>query len=194
MAGKIVLASGNKGKLREFRQMLEPMGYEIHPQSEFNVTEAEEPFGTFVENALAKARHVSRQTGLPAMADDSGICVDALGGQPGVHSARYAGDPKSDDRNNQKLIADLAGVENRAANYYCVLVYVRSADDPQPIIADGRWSGIVIDEPKGENGFGYDPYVLVPEVGKTAAELLPEEKNDCSHRGKALKTLMEKLA
>ena len=194
MAGKIVLASGNKGKLREFRQMLEPMGYEIHPQSEFNVTEAEEPFGTFVENALAKARHVSRQTGLPAMADDSGICVDALGGQPGVHSARYAGDPKSDDRNNQKLIADLAGVENRAANYYCVLVYVRSADDPQPIIADGRWSGIVIDEPKGENGFGYVPYFLVPEFGKTAAELSPEEKNACSHRGKALQALMEKLA
>ena len=194
MAGKIVLASGNKGKLREFRQMLEPMGYEIHPQSEFNVTEAEEPFGTFVENALAKARHVSRQTGLPAMADDSGICVDALGGQSGVHSARYAGDPKSDDRNNQKLIAVLAGVENRVANYYCVLVYVRSADDPQPIIADGRWSGIVIDEPKGENGFGYDPYFLVPEFGKTAAELSPEEKNACSHRGKALQALMEKLA
>ena len=174
--------------------MLEPMGYEIHPQSEFNVTEAEEPFCTFVENALAKARHVSRQTGLPAMADDSGICVDALGGKPGVLSARYAGDPKSDDRNNQKLIADLAGVGNRSANYYCVLVYVRSADDPQPIIADGRWTGVVIDEPKGENGFGYDPYFLVPEFGKTAAELSPEEKNACSHRGKALKALMEKLA
>lgn len=194
MAGKIVLASGNQGKLREFRQMLEPMGYEIHPQSEFNVTEAEEPFGTFVENALAKARHVSRRTGLPAMADDSGICVDALGGKPGVLSARYAGNPKSDDRNNQKLITDLAGVENRSANYYCVLVYVRSADDPQPIIADGRWSGIVIDEPRGTNGFGYDPYFLVPEFGKTAAELLPEQKNACSHRGKALKALMEKLA
>ncbi len=194
MAAKIVLASGNKGKLREFRQMLEPMGYEIHPQSEFNVTEAEEPFGTFVENALAKARHVSRQTGLPAMADDSGICVEALGGMPGVHSARYAGDPKSDDRNNQKLIADLAGMENRSANYYCVLVYVRSADDPQPIIADGRWAGIVIDEPRGENGFGYDPYFLIPEFGKTAAELPPEKKNACSHRGKALKALMEKLA
>lgn len=194
MAGKIVLASGNQGKLREFRQMLEPMGYEIHPQSEFNVTEAEEPFGTFVENALAKARHVSRQTGLPAMADDSGICVDALGGNPGVLSARYAGDPKSDERNNQKLITDLAGVENRSANYYCVLVYVRSADDPQPIIADGRWSGIVIDEPRGTNGFGYDPYFLIPEFGKTAAELPPEQKNACSHRGKALKALMEKLA
>ncbi|MGN0918537.1 MAG: RdgB/HAM1 family non-canonical purine NTP pyrophosphatase [Oxalobacter sp.] len=194
MAGKIVLASGNQGKLREFRQMLEPMGYEIHPQSEFNVTEAEEPFGTFIENALAKARHVSRQTGLPAMADDSGICVDALDGKPGVLSARYAGNPKSDDRNNQKLIADLAGVENRSANYYCVLVYVRSADDPQPIIADGRWSGVVIDEPRGTNGFGYDPYFLVPEFGKTAAELPPAQKNACSHRGKALKALMEKLA
>ena len=193
MAGKIVLASGNKGKLREFRQMLEPMGYEIHPQSEFNVTEAEEPFGTFVENALAKARHVSRQTGLPAMADDSGICVDALGGQPGVHSARYAGDPKSDDRNNQKLIADLAGIENRAANYYCVLVYVRSADDPQPIVVDGRWSGIVIDEPKGENGFGYDPYFLVEEYGKTFAELPAEIKNEISHRAHALQQFRREI-
>ncbi len=194
MTKKIVLASGNAGKLREFRQMLEPLGYEIHPQSEFNVTEAEEPFGTFVENALAKARHVSRQTGLPAMADDSGICVEALGGKPGVLSARYAGDPKSDERNNQKLIADLAGVENRRANYYCVLVYVRSADDPQPIIADGRWWGAVVDLPKGTNGFGYDPYFFVAEFGKTAAELSPEEKNACSHRGQALRALMEKLA
>ncbi len=194
MAKKIVLASGNAGKLREFRQMLEPLGYEIHPQSEFKVTEAEEPFGTFVENALAKARHVSRQTGLPAMADDSGICVEALGGKPGVLSARYAGDPKSDERNNQKLITDLSGVANRRANYYCVLVYVRSADDPQPIIADGRWWGTVVDQPKGTNGFGYDPYFFVAEFGKTAAELSPEEKNACSHRGQALRTLMEKLA
>lgn len=194
MAKKIVLASGNAGKLREFRQMLEPLGYEIHPQSEFNVSEAEEPFGTFVENALAKARHVSRQTGLPAMADDSGICVEALGGKPGVLSARYAGDPKSDERNNQKLITDLSGVANRRANYYCVLVYVRSADDPQPIIADGRWWGTVVDQPKGTNGFGYDPYFFVAEFGKTAAELSPEEKNACSHRGQALRTLMEKLA
>ncbi len=194
MVGKIVLASGNPGKLREFRQMLEPMGYEIHPQSEFDIIEAEEPFGTFIENALAKARHVSRQTGLPAMADDSGICVDALGGKPGVLSARYAGEPKSDDRNNRKLLADLVGVEDRSANYYCVLVYVRSADDPQPIIADGRWFGIVIDKPKGENGFGYDPYFLIPGLGKTVAELSSEEKNIRSHRGKALRALMEKLA
>ncbi len=193
MTDKIILASGNKGKLREFRQMLEPLGYEVHPQSEFNVTEAEEPFFTFVENALAKARHVSRQTGLPAIADDSGICANALGGKPGVLSARYAGDPKSDDRNNQKLIADLAGCEDKTANYYCVLVYVRSADDPQPIIADGTWSGVIVDEPRGENGFGYDPYFLLPEFGKTAAELTPDEKNAISHRGQALKKFMERL-
>jgi XTP/dITP diphosphohydrolase len=128
------------------------------------------------------------------MADDSGICVEALGGKPGVLSARYAGDPKSDERNNQKLITDLSGVANRRANYYCVLVYVRSADDPQPIIADGRWWGTVVDQPKGTNGFGYDPYFFVAEFGKTAAELSPEEKNACSHRGQALRTLMEKLA
>ncbi len=193
MANKIILASGNKGKLREFKQMLEPLGYEVHPQAEFNVTEADEPFSTFVENALAKARHVSRQTGLPAMADDSGICVNALGGKPGVLSARYAGDPKSDDRNNQKLIADLAEFEDKTANYYCVLVYVRSADDPQPIIADGTWSGVIIDEPRGGNGFGYDPYFFIPDYGKTAAEMAPEEKNAISHRGKALKKFMEML-
>ena len=191
MANKIILASGNKGKLREFKQMLEPLGYEVHPQAEFNVTEADEPFSTFVENALAKARHVSRQTGLPAMADDSGICVNALDGKPGVLSARYAGDPKSDDRNNQKLIADLAEFEDKTANYYCVLVYVRSADHPQPIIADGTWSGVIIDEPRGGNGFGYDPYFFIPDYGKTAAEMAPEEKNAISHRGKALKKFME---
>lgn len=193
MANKIILASGNKGKLREFKQMLEPLGYEVHPQAEFNVTEADEPFSTFVENALAKARHVSRQTGLPAMADDSGICVNALDGKPGVLSARYAGDPKSDDRNNQKLIADLAEFEDKTANYYCVLVYVRSADDPQPIIADGTWSGVIIDEPRGGNGFGYDPYFFIPDYGKTAAEMAPEEKNAISHRGKALRKFMEML-
>lgn len=193
MTRKIILASGNQGKLREFKQILEPIGFSIHPQSEFNVGEASEPFSTFIENALAKARHVSRLTGLPVIADDSGICVSALGGKPGVHSARYAGEPKSDDRNNAKLIADLAGISNRLANYYCVLVYIRSVDDPQPIIADGSWSGLIIDTPRGENGFGYDPYFFLPEFGKTAAELSHEEKNAHSHRGKALKVLMEKL-
>ena len=193
MAKKIVLASANPGKLREFRQMLEPAGYTVVPQSEYRVSEADEPYFTFVENALTKARHVSRLTGQPALADDSGLCVNALAGKPGVLSARYAGEPKSDERNNAKLIADLAGFSDKTANYYCVLVYVRSADDPQPVIADGRWFGNIVEEPKGKNGFGYDPYFWIPEFGKTAAELTPDEKNRCSHRGLALRALLEKL-
>ncbi len=194
MTKEIVLASGNPGKLREFRQMLEPAGYRVVPQSDYQVSEADEPYFTFVENALAKARHVARQTGKPALADDSGLCVNVLGGRPGVLSARYAGEPKSDDRNNALLIHELSGIADRAANYYCVLVYVRSADDPQPVIADGRWFGKIIDQPKGTNGFGYDPYFWIPEFGKTAAELSPEEKNSHSHRGLALRALLEKLS
>ena len=194
MTKEIVLASGNPGKLREFRQMLEPAGYRVVPQSDYQVSEADEPYFTFVENALAKARHVARQTGKPALADDSGLCVNVLGGRPGVLSARYAGEPKSDDRNNALLIQGLSGVADRAANYYCVLVYVRSPDDPQPVIADGRWFGKIIDHPKGTNGFGYDPYFWLPEFGKTAAELTPEEKNSHSHRGMALRSLLEKLS
>ncbi len=194
MTKEIVLASGNPGKLREFRQMLEPAGYRVVPQSDYQVSEADEPYFTFVENALAKARHVARQTGKPALADDSGLCVNVLGGRPGVLSARYAGEPKSDDRNNALLIQELSGVADRAANYYCVLVYVRSPDDPQPVIADGRWFGKIIDHPKGTNGFGYDPYFWLPEFGKTAAELTPEEKNSHSHRGMALRSLLEKLS
>lgn len=194
MTKNIILASGNPGKLREFRQMLEPAGYIITPQSEYRVHEADEPYFTFVENALTKARHVSRLTGQPALADDSGLCVDVLGGKPGVLSARYAGEPKSDERNNAKLIADLAPFADRKANYYCVLVYVRSADDPQPVIAEGRWFGKVVDRPRGENGFGYDPYFWIPEFGKTAAELSPGEKNRFSHRGRALRELLEKLS
>lgn len=194
MTQEIVLASGNPGKLREFRQMLEPLGYRVVPQSEYHVSEADEPYGTFIENALAKARHVSRQTGKPALADDSGLCVQALGGKPGVLSARYAGDPKSDERNNARLIADLAGHADRNANYYCVLVYVRFADDPQPVIADGRWFGRIVDTPRGTNGFGYDPYFWLPEFGKTAAELTADEKNRHSHRGTALRMLLEKLS
>lgn len=193
MPKEIVLASGNPGKLREFRQMLEPAGYRVVPQSDYHVSEAEEPYFTFVENALAKARHVSGLTGKPALADDSGLCVNVLGGRPGVLSARYAGEPKSDDRNNARLVADLAGLPDRTANYYCVLVYVRSKDDPQPIIADGRWYGRIVDTPKGTNGFGYDPYFWVPEFGKTAAELTPDEKNRHSHRGMALRAFLEKL-
>jgi XTP/dITP diphosphohydrolase len=148
---------------------------------------------TFVENALAKARHAARLTGLPALADDSGVCVNALGGAPGVYSARFAGEPKSDARNNAKLVAELAGQADKSAYYYCVLVYVRHADDPQPIIADGRWNGEIIDTPRGANGFGYDPYFLLPAAGKTAAEMSPQEKNGISHRGQALRALVEKL-
>ncbi|MFC0253091.1 RdgB/HAM1 family non-canonical purine NTP pyrophosphatase [Massilia consociata] len=193
MTQRLILASNNAGKLKEFAQLLEPIGFELHPQGEFNVPEAEEPFGTFVENALAKARHASRLTGLPALADDSGVCVHALGGAPGVHSARFAGEPKSDARNNDKLVADLTRHADKSAYYYCVLVYVRHADDPQPVIADGMWHGEIIDTPRGANGFGYDPHFLIPSLGKTTAELEPAVKNAHSHRGKALRALVEKL-
>ena len=193
MTQRLILASNNAGKLKEFAQLLGPIGFELHPQGEFDVPEAEEPFGTFVENALAKARHASRLTGLPTLADDSGVCVNALGGAPGVYSARFAGEPKSDARNNQKLVADLAGLADKSAYYYCVLVYVRHPDDPQPVIADGRWNGEIIANPRGENGFGYDPHFLIPSLGKTTAELAPEQKNALSHRGQALRALVEKL-
>ena len=193
MTQRLILASNNAGKLKEFAQLLEPIGFELHPQGEFNVPEAEEPFGTFVETALAKARHASRLTGLPALADDSGVCVNALGGAPGVYSARFAGEPKSDARNNEKLVADLASHADRSAYYYCVLVYVRHADDPQPVIADGQWHGEIIETPRGANGFGYDPHFLIPSLGKTTAELDPAVKNAHSHRGQALRALVEKL-
>ena len=190
---KIVLASNNKGKLREFGAMLAPLSIEIHPQGEFHVSEAEEPYGTFLETCLAKARHAARSTGLPAIADDSGICVDALGGAPGVLSARFAGEPKSDARNNEKLVESLKGQANRRAHYTCVLVAVRHADDPEPIIAEGRWYGEVADTPQGEGGFGYDPYFYLPQYGKTAAQLTADEKNAVSHRGVALKKLVEEM-
>lgn len=190
---KAVLASNNPGKLREFGQMLARIDIEVLPQAHFNIPEAEEPHLTFVENALAKARHAARLTGLPALADDSGICVRALGGAPGVFSARYAGEPKSDERNNQKLIADLQGKTDRRAHYVAVLVFVHHADDPQPIICEGEWHGEIIDTPRGTGGFGYDPYFLVPELNLTAAEISAEEKNKRSHRGKALRQLMERL-
>jgi XTP/dITP diphosphohydrolase len=193
MTQRLVLASNNAGKLKEFAQILAPIGFALHPQGKFNVPEAEEPHATFVENALAKARHAARLTGLPALADDSGVCVNALGGAPGVYSARYAGEPKSDARNNARLIADLAAHADKSAYYYCVLVYVRHADDPQPVIADGVWRGEMIDAPRGDGGFGYDPYFLVPALGKTAAELSSGEKNAISHRGQALRALVEKL-
>ena len=190
---ELVLASNNAGKLREFAQLLEPLGYTLRPQGELNVPEAEEPHCTFLENALAKARHAAALTGLPALADDSGVCVDALRGEPGVHSARYAGEPKSDARNNARLVAELAAHADKSAYYYCVLVLVRHAHDPQPVIAEGRWDGQIIDSPRGSNGFGYDPYFLLPPLGLTAAELPSEQKNLLSHRGKALRELVKKL-
>jgi len=190
---KLVLASNNPGKLREFAQLLAPLDFEVLPQAQFDVPEADEPHITFVENALVKARHAARLTGLPALADDSGICVAALAGAPGVYSARFAGEPKSDARNNEKLIADLAGQADRRAHYVCVLVFVHHADDPQPVIAEGEWHGEIIDMPQGENGFGYDPYFWVAEKGCTVAQMAADDKNVMSHRGKALRKLIEQL-
>jgi XTP/dITP diphosphohydrolase len=190
---KLVLASANAGKLREFAALLAPLDFEVLPQSVFNVPEADEPHVTFVENAIAKARHACRLTGLPAMADDSGLCVDALGGAPGVYSARYAGEPKSDTRNNAKVIAELAGQRNRCAHYYCVLVLMRHADDPQPIVAEGEWHGEIVVEPRGTGGFGYDPHFWLAEFDCTTAELPAEKKNTVSHRGVALRRLIDRL-
>ena len=194
---KLVVASNNPGKLREFGALLAPLGWETIAQKELGVPECAEPHHTFVENALEKARHAARCTGLPALADDSGLCVNALGGAPGVYSAHYAqsatGEVKSDELNNWKLIADLAGHTDRRAHYVCVLVFVRHADDPQPIIAEGEWHGEIVDQPRGQEGFGYDPYFFLPELGLTSSELDAAEKNRLSHRGQALARLVERL-
>ncbi|WP_293005996.1 RdgB/HAM1 family non-canonical purine NTP pyrophosphatase [Nitrosomonas sp.] len=187
---QLVIASNNQGKLREISALLEPLAIAVVPQSDFDTGEVDEPYGTFVENALVKARHASRYSGLPALADDSGICVSALNHAPGVSSARYAGEPKSDERNNRKLVKALKNHSDRRAYYYCVIVLLRHADDPQPIIVDGSWHGEIIDQSKGEHGFGYDPYFFVPEFDKTAAELTAEQKNSISHRGQALAKLV----
>ena len=190
---KLVLASSNPGKLREFEALLAPLGMEVVPQASLGVTDADEPHGTFVENALAKARHASRSTRLPALADDSGICARALDGEPGVHSARFAGEPRSDARNNEKLIKLLSDKDSRRAHYYCVVVFLRHAEDPEPVIAEGTWAGEIVAEARGANGFGYDPHFFLKDFGKTAAELDPEQKNLVSHRGKALRRLLAKL-
>lgn len=190
---RLVIASNNAGKLREIRHLLEPLGIEVLPQSAFDFPEAEEPYCTFVENALAKARHASKNTGLPALADDSGICVNILGGKPGILSARYAGEPKSDERNNQKLVEVLRNQSDRRAYYYCVMVLLRHPEDPQPIIADGSWHGEILLNPRGSGGFGYDPYFFLGDLDKTAAELPMEQKNRISHRGKALAQLVERI-
>ena len=193
MVKKIVLASNNQGKLKEMREILRPLDVSLHSQSEFDVPDAPEPYFTFLENALSKARHAAKLTGLPAIADDSGICVTALGGAPGVFSARFAGEPKSDARNNEHLITTLKDHQDRSAYYYCVLVYVRSESDPQPVIADGRWDGEIIAEPRGDAGFGYDPYFYLPNLQCTVAELDATQKNQLSHRAQALQELMKKL-
>jgi XTP/dITP diphosphohydrolase len=191
---KLVIASNNPGKLREFQFLLQPLGIEVLTQAQLGISEADEPHVTFIENALAKARHVSRLSGLPVLADDSGICVTALGGAPGVLSARYAGDnPKSDQRNNEKLLQDMQGVTDRRAHYYCVLVLLHHADDPQPLIAEGEWHGEIAHEERGDGGFGYDPLFWLPEFGKMSAELSRDEKHTISHRGKALRVLLQRL-
>lgn len=190
---RVVLASNNAGKLKEFSAILHDAGIEMVAQGALGVPEAEEPYDTFVENALTKARHASRLTGLPALADDSGLCVRALNGAPGVYSARYAslaGGPKSDGANNHKLVAELAGQTDRRASYVALLVYIRRHDDPRPIVVEGVWEGEVLDQPRGGNGFGYDPYFYLPDLGLTAAELAPEQKNTLSHRGRALRSLL----
>ena len=190
---QLVLASNNPGKIREISAILAPLAIEVIPQAQLNIPEADEPHGTFIENALAKARHAAVASGLPALADDSGICVDALDGAPGVYSARFAGDPRSDERNNQRLLELLAHSDNRTARYYCVIVVLRHVDDPQPLIAEGEWQGEVLRAPRGTGGFGYDPLFLDPRLGLTGAELPMEKKNRISHRGKALTLLAERL-
>lgn len=197
MAGtRLVLASNNRGKLAEFSTILGAAGVDMVAQGELGVSEAKEPYDTFVENALTKARHAAQCTGLPALADDSGLCVRALGGAPGVHSARYAsleGGSRSDEANNRKLIAEMAGVEDRRACYIALLVYLRSPTDPRPIVIEGKWDGEVLDQPCGSNGFGYDSLFFLPEQGLTVAELAPELKNLLSHRGRALRALLQAL-
>jgi len=196
MTQKIVLASGNAGKLREFQQLLSDCGFEVVPQSDFKVSNADETGTTFVENAIIKARHACQQTGLPAIADDSGIEVDALNGRPGVYSARYAGEHANDEANNQKLLQELTGVptEQRTARYHAVLAYMRHADDPTPILCHGTWEGIILTAPRGAGGFGYDPLFFVPTHNCASAELDKAEKNRISHRGKAMQELLQKIA
>ncbi|WP_244827350.1 MULTISPECIES: RdgB/HAM1 family non-canonical purine NTP pyrophosphatase [unclassified Caballeronia] len=194
--GRVVLASNNAGKLREFASLLDAAGIELIAQGELGVPEADEPHATFVENALAKARHAATLTGLPALADDSGLCVRALNGAPGVYSARFAsmhGGVKSDAANNAHLVSELADKADRRAYYFCVLVLVRHANDPEPLIAEGRWHGEVIDTPRGAHGFGYDPHFFLPTLNATAAELDPARKNALSHRALALRELLQHL-
>jgi XTP/dITP diphosphohydrolase len=194
MKRRVVIASSNAGKVREFRALLAGLDFSVIAQGELGIEAAEEPHLTFVENALAKARHAAVHSGLPALADDSGLCVAALGGAPGVHSARFSGLNADDDSNNAELLRRLQGEADRRAHYTCVLVAVASADDPEPLIAEARWHGAIVTQPRGAGGFGYDPLFLLPELGRTAAELPPQEKNRISHRGLAMRELARRIA
>lgn len=193
---KLVIATGNPGKLAEFERLLGPRGIECVSQRALGVEDAEETGLTFVENALLKARHASRHTGLPALADDSGLCVDALDGAPGLRSARYAGDPADAGANIRRLLAALAGVPDpvRGARFHASLALLRHADDPAPVIAEGRWRGRILEAPRGDGGFGYDPVFLDPATGLSAAELDPAAKARASHRGMAVEALLARLA
>ena len=190
---KIVIATNNEKKLNEIVTILENLNIEAIPQSYFKIGESEEPFNTFIENALIKARYASKKTGLPAIADDSGLCVDILKGEPGIHSARFSGLPKSDENNNLKLLEVLKDKHIRKAHYYCAIVFIKSTDDPQPIIAEGLWQGEILEIPRGKNGFGYDPLFLDYKTNLSAAELSTEIKNKISHRGQALQKIKQKL-
>ncbi len=188
-----VLASANAGKLAELSSLLVPIGIELRPMTEFGLPSPEENGATFIENALIKARHASSATGLPAIADDSGLVVPALGGAPGLLSSRYSGEGATADDNNRKLIAALDGIEDRRAHFYCALVFIERADDPAPVFATAAWNGLIVDSPRGTHGFGYDPHFFVPEFEATAGELEPETKNAHSHRGLASKRLAAAL-
>jgi XTP/dITP diphosphohydrolase len=190
---RLVLASNNAGKLRELRALLGGRGIEVIAQGELGIAAAEEPHATFLENALAKARHAAAASGLPALADDSGICAAALGGAPGVRSARFAGEPASDERNNAELLRRLQDQADRRVHYTCVLVALHSAEDPEPLVAEGRWHGVVQNAARGAGGFGYDPLVLIPELGLTVAEIPADQKNRLSHRGQAMRALDARL-
>ncbi|QWD89909.1 RdgB/HAM1 family non-canonical purine NTP pyrophosphatase [Polynucleobacter sp. MWH-Braz-FAM2G] len=190
---KLVLASNNAGKVREFQALLAPLDFQVIPQGELGIPSAEEPHFTFIENALAKARHASAASGLPALADDSGICAHALNGQPGVLSARYAGVSSDDSDNNQKLIQELRDKTDRGAHYVCALVFVANQNDPEPIVVQTQWYGEIIDQAQGANGFGYDPHFFLPDQKLTAAQLDPAVKNLISHRGQALRELIKQL-
>lgn len=192
---KVVLATGNAGKVRELASLLADFGLDVVAQTELGVSSADETGLTFIENAIIKARHAAQVTGLPAIADDSGLAVDALGGAPGIYSARYAGEDATDQQNLEKLLVALQDLPDaeRKAQFHCVLVYLRHAEDPTPLVFHGRWDGVITHQPAGDGGFGYDPIFYVPSEGKTASQLTREEKSAISHRGQALKLLLEAL-